>query len=136
MTAPAANDVMRAPLAAINCPKGTVEANLDTHLRLLEGAAPGDLALFPELSLTGTLDPSIAANYLARLDHPAVLKLVAATGSAGVCACFGIAERGPGGLPFITQVVAADGKLLGVQRKRYLGEGEGALTGGSGDAVL
>ena len=38
MTAPADNDVMRAQLAAINCPKGTVEANLDTHLRLLDTA--------------------------------------------------------------------------------------------------
>ena len=136
MTAPADNDVMRALLAAINCPKGAVEANLDTHLRLLDTAVPGDLVLFPEMSLTGYLDPSIAANSLARLDHPAVLKLVAATGSAGVCACFGIAERGPGGLPFITQVVAADGKLLGVQRKRYLGEGEEAFTAASGDAIF
>jgi predicted amidohydrolase len=127
---------MRALLAAINCPKGAVDANLDTHLRLLDTAARGDLVLFPEMSLTGYLDPNIAANSLLRLDHPAVLKLVAATGNAGACACFGIAERGPGGLPYITQVVAADGELLGVQRKRYLGEGEEAFTAANGDAVF
>jgi predicted amidohydrolase len=130
------NGVMRALLAAINCPKGAVDVNLDAHLQLLAGAAPGDLVLFPEMSLTGYLDPILSANSLARLDHPAVLALVAATGNAGVCACFGIAERGPDGLPYITQVVAADGKLLGVQRKRYLGEGEEAFTAASGDAVF
>jgi predicted amidohydrolase len=127
---------MRALLAAINCPKDDLAANLDAHAELLQSAAPGDLVLFPEMSLTGYQDPVIYAKRLVGLDHPAVLELVAATGNGGACACFGIAERGPDGLPYITQVVAADGKLLGVQRKRYLGEGEEAFTAASGDAVF
>jgi predicted amidohydrolase len=39
-------------------------------------------------------------------------------------------------VPHITQVVAADGNVLGIQRKRHLGEGEEAFTPGNGAAVL
>ena len=42
--------------------------------------------------------------------------------------CFGVAERAPDGSPFITQVVGTGGRVAGVQRKRYLGEGEEAYT--------
>jgi predicted amidohydrolase len=48
-------------LAAIRCDKGDVDGNLATHLRLLRSAAAAgcDLAVFPEMSLTGSVDPDI-----------------------------------------------------------------------------
>jgi hypothetical protein len=82
VTAVTDNDGMRALLAAINCPKGAVEANLDSHLRLMEGVAPRDLVLFPEMSLTGYLDPNIAANSLA--DGELLGLWIAEAGQAGV----------------------------------------------------
>jgi predicted amidohydrolase len=127
---------MRALLAAIRCAKGDVEANLARHLDLLaEAAARGcDLAVFPEMSLTGSVDPAAQPGRLVRLDDPGVESVMAA--STGTAACFGIAERGPGDRAFITQIVAAGGRMAGVQRKRHLGDGEQAFTAATGNAVF
>jgi predicted amidohydrolase len=117
---------MRAMLAAITCEKGDPDRNLAI---LAEAAAAGcDLALFPEMSLTGSADPGASPERLIPVDHPAVAALTRATDEYRVGACFGIAERGPGGLPHITQVFAGAGRVLGTQRKRHLGEGEQLFT--------
>jgi hypothetical protein len=51
---------MRVLLAALNAPKGEVAGNLERHLAVLERArAEGcELAVFPEFSLTGSVDPA------------------------------------------------------------------------------
>jgi predicted amidohydrolase len=53
---------VRALLAALRCPKGDVAGNLAAHVRLLSDAASAgcDLAVFPEMSLTGSVDPASA----------------------------------------------------------------------------
>ena len=126
---------MHALLAAINCPKGPIEANLTDHLTVLGTAKPGDLVLFPEMSLTGSVDPAIEPDRLVPLDDPSVRELTQAARS-GITVCFGIAERGPDGKPYITQIVAADGQLAGVQRKRHLGEHEEAFTAATQTAMF
>lgn len=129
---------MRVLLAAIRCEKGDVEGNLSAHLRLLADAASAgcELAVFPEMSLTGSADPAASPGRLVSLDHPAVVTLAGASGETGVGACFGVAERSPGGEPHITQVFAAAGRVAGVQRKRHLGEGEQSFTAASGSEVF
>lgn len=121
---------VRCLLAAITCEKGDVEGNLAAHLAVLADAAASgcDLAVFPEMSLTGSADPAVSPERLIGLDHPAVAALAQASGEAGVAACFGVAERHTGGEPHITQAVAAGGRVVGVQRKRHLGAGEEAFT--------
>lgn len=121
---------MRALLAAIRCHKDDLAQNLAAHLGLLaEAQAEGcELALFPEMSLTGSADPAAHPERLIGLDHPAVSALAEATGETGVGACFGVAERSPDGAPRISQVFAAGGRVAGVQRKRHLGEDEEAYT--------
>ena len=49
---------MRILLAAVTCEKGDVDGNLARHLEVLHEAAAAscDLALFPEMSLTGSVD--------------------------------------------------------------------------------
>jgi predicted amidohydrolase len=118
---------MHALLAAINCPKGPIKANLADHLAVLDPAKPGDLVLFPEMSLTGSVDPAADPDRLVPLDHPSVQALAEAA-TSGIGICFGIAERGAEGNPYITQIFAANAKIAGVQRKRHLGEGEEAFT--------
>jgi predicted amidohydrolase len=115
---------MRALLAAVRCEKGDVEGNLAAHRRLVDRAATEgcDLVLFPEMSLTGSVDPAVRPDRLISLDHPAVLALAGAA-RGGAAVCFGVAERSPSGQPYITQVVAAAGSITGVQRKRHLGQG-------------
>jgi predicted amidohydrolase len=116
---------MRALLAAIMCHKGEVEANLVTHLELIEQAARDacDIVVFPEFSLTGAVDPIADPERAIALDDPAVTALTAATREHDVTAVFGISERVGDGF-FITQAVATDGALVGAQRKRHLGEDE------------
>ena len=129
---------VRCLLAAIRCSKTEINGNLDVHLRVLgqARAAGCDLALFPEMSLTGSVEPAAHPERLIGLDHGAVAALAAATGEAGVAACFGIAERRADGEPHITQVVASGGGIIGVQRKRHLGDDEGAFTPAPRGAVV
>jgi len=127
---------MRALLAAVRCDKGAAEANLARHLGILAEATARscDLALFPEMSLTGSVDPGEHPDRLMTLDDPAIDALV--TASSGTAACFGIAERGPGGTAYITQIFAAGGRMTGVQRKRHLGDGEESFTSATGNTVF
>jgi NAD+ synthase (glutamine-hydrolysing) len=119
---------VRLLLAAMTCAKGDLGANLAAHLAVLERAAAAgvDVAVFPEMSLTGSVDPMTHPDRLVGLDHPAVAEVVAATGpaSGGVAAVFGVAERDG---PSIAQVAAVGGRVAAVQRKRHLGEGEEAF---------
>jgi len=128
---------VRCLLAAIRCEKGDVAANLAAHLDLVAqaGADGCQLAVFPEMSLTGSAEPATHPERLIPLTHPAVTELAGASRPAGVGICFGIAERASHG-PSITQVFAAAGRVAGVQRKRYLGEGEEAFTPAAASAVF
>ena len=88
------------------------------------------------MSLTGSVDPAVHPGRLVPADHPALVALARATGGTGTAACFGIAERSGRGDPYITQVVAAHGRVAGAQRKRHLGEGEEAFTAGTGSVIF
>jgi predicted amidohydrolase len=130
--------VVRCQLAAIRCEKGDVAANLAAHLELVADAAAAgsQLALFPEMSLTGSANPAANPERLIPPDHPAIAKLAEASGHSGVGVCFGVAERAPNGQPYITHVFAASGRVAGVQRKRHLGEDEEAYTAATESAVF
>jgi len=129
---------VRILLAAVRCEKGDAAANGAMHRALLaEAAAAGcDLALFPEMSLTGSVDPAARPDRLMSVADPAVTGLARAAAAAGVAACFGVAERTPDGGPYITQVLAVAGRVAGVQRKRHLGEGEEAFAPAAPAAVF
>jgi predicted amidohydrolase len=120
--------VVRVLLSALRCEKGALSDNLAEHRRVLRDARDAGcaLALFPEMSLTGSVDPAVHPEWLLTLDDHSVSALVACTRELRVAAVFGVAERHPDG-PFISQVVAAGGEIEGVQRKRRLGEGEEAF---------
>jgi len=128
---------MRLALAAMTCGKGEVERNLERHVDLLRTAANSgcDLAVFPEFSLTGSVDPIRAPHDLLSLDAAPVHALAAATKSTGVGAVFGLAEQVRGG-PHITQVYARGGEVVGVQRKRHLGEDEDGYVVAGDDAAF
>jgi predicted amidohydrolase len=123
-------------LAAITCEKGDLHANLAAHIDLLRRAAHAgcDLVVFPEFSLTGSIDPVRHPDDAIAVDHDAIEALVAATAEPGPAAVFGLSERS-GDDFFITQAVASDGRLIGAQRKRHLGEDEQTYSTGS-DALV
>ncbi len=118
----------------MHCPKGSLESNLARHRELLaEGRESGcDLVLLPEMSLTG-YRPNAAVS----LEDSAVIELVEST-AASPRLCFGLVEHsGPGRAPYITQVVATDGRVQAVHRKAGLGEGEdGPFVAGTPSGLL
>lgn len=120
---------MRVVLTAMNCPKGDLGGNLRAHLTAVDEASHlgADLVVFPEFSLTGSVDPTSNSTQPIRLDDPAVAELAAATGT--VAAVWGLAEHGRDAF-FITQVAAYGGVIVAVQRKRHLGEGEDGYSTG------
>ena len=86
---------MRILLAAITCAKDDPEANLAVHLELLHDARRQgcDLAVFPEMSLTGSVDPRRQPERLVAIDDDLVRSVVDGTRRTQVAASFGIAER-------------------------------------------
>ncbi|MDQ1462041.1 MAG: hypothetical protein QOI08_3525, partial [Actinomycetota bacterium] len=103
---------MKALLTAVNCPKGEIERNTRRHLALLsEGAERGaDIVVFPEMSLTGSVDPVHWPGDAIALTHPALNEIAAATARLGVAALVGVAES-CGADVYITQVLIARGRV-------------------------
>ena len=132
------DECVRVLLAALQCHKGDLSRNLSSHLQIVVEAKSGgcDLVLFPEMSLTGSVDPARNPEHTISLNHQAVLQLARASGESGVGICFGIAERGSRSQAHITQVFASDGRVVGVQRKRHLGEGEEGFSAVSSSSAF
>lgn len=129
---------LRVTLAAICCQKGDLAGNLAAHHRVLRESrqAGCQIAVFPEMSLTGSVDPAAHPGRLLPLDSAPVAGLTALTGQHSVAAVFGLAERSEAGRAHITQGYARGGRLAGVYRKRHLGEDEQAYTPGTGPALF
>jgi predicted amidohydrolase len=121
-------------LAAITAHKQDNDANFATHVATLELAAEHscDVVVFPEFSLTGSVDPIHRPEGTVAIDSELVSDLVAAAGRVGVAAVFGIAERAEEAC-YITQLYAENGELRGTYRKRQLGEDEDGY--GIGDKI-
>jgi len=128
---------MRILLAALNAPKGDLDGNLASHAAMLEQARVQgcQVAVFPELSLTGSVDPRRHPERALTVDAEPVGALLEATSRTGVAAVFGIAERA-GPLFHISQLYGHDGRLGGVYRKRHLGEGEEGYQPGHDTGVF
>lgn len=127
---------MRVLLAAFHAVKGDAAANLRRHVETLERAAEQgcDLAVFPEFSLTGSIDPTRRSEQTVPVDSAPVRALVAATQQTSVGAIFGLAERADDGF-YITQLYAHSGQLVSRYRKRHLGRGEAAYRAGAGEGI-
>jgi predicted amidohydrolase len=128
---------LRILVAATEAQKGDLDGNLARHLAMLEQArAQGcQLAVFPELSLTGSVDPRAHPERALPVEAEPVRALLAATWRMGVAAVFGIAERA-GPAFHIAQLYGHDGRLGGVYRKRHLGEGEEGYRPGEDPGVF
>jgi predicted amidohydrolase len=123
---------VKALLTALRCPKGELETNARRHIARLEaGAARGArIVVFPEMSLTGSVDPINWPGRAVPRTHPAIDDIAGATMRLGVAALFGIAEACDGDV-YITQLLADGGRVVGHYRKRTLGEDEESYRVGS-----
>ena len=123
---------MRVLLASINCQKAEIELNLEIHKRVIREASDAacDLVVFPEMSLTGYLDPAIHSEYCLDLDSPYIAALVKYGEEHSVDILFGIAELGTDDNFYISQIHASSGAIFGIYRKRHLADNESAFTAG------
>lgn len=83
-------------------------------------AAGCHVVIFPEAHLSGYADPLRFPGAARSCEAPEVAAFVALTGRHGIAAAGGFLETNPGGLPFLTQVLAQDGALIGVYRKNHI----------------
>ena len=110
---------MRVALVQMRCAKGKVDANLEAHATLIrEAAGRGVQAIcFPEMSITGYIDPARWPGAVLTLDSAPIRRFVAMTSGNDLLAVAGLVEQNPDGKPFITQIAARRGTLTGVYRK-------------------
>lgn len=122
--------MLRIGLVQMRCEKGDIAANLGAIAAYLRtGRERGidmergiDIMCFPEGSITGYVDPRRYPEAVLSLSDPAIAQFAALTRTGPVTALAGIIERNPDGLPYITQIVARDGEVLGFLRKRTIPE--------------
>lgn len=101
---------------------GDVQANLDTHLRMIERASEQsvDLLVFPELSLTGyqvqDLVPEVAIH--AEANDPVFGRLLDA--SHALDFCFGFVHQDARNRFYITSAYLSQGECLHLHHKIYL----------------
>ena len=128
---------LRIGLVQMRCEKGAISANLDAIAAYLrDGAEEGtEIMCLPEASITGYVDPTRYPEAVVEVEGPEVARFVALTRDLPLTAIAGIIEANPGGKPFITQVVAREGRLLGFYRKRTIPYDEAALYAPGADCV-
>lgn len=117
-------------LVQMRSEKGDLAQNLGASAAALQRAerSGATVAVFPEASLTGYVDPSRYPHAALRLGGPEVAALVALTRGSPLTVIAGLLEARPEGeLPYLTQIVARDGALLGAYRKRTIPPDEAHL---------
>jgi predicted amidohydrolase len=115
-------NTMSIALVQMRCEKGAIDANLAAIQSYLQEAISRDVDIicFPEMSITGYIDPSRQPEAILRLDGPEVARFLAMTRGAQITVLAGLVEANPNGKPFISQIVAHDGTLLNSYRKKTI----------------
>lgn len=114
--------VLRLALAQINAIVGDIDGNKEKIVGFIAEAAKAgaDIAIFPELSLTGYPPEDLLLKpHFLRRSMEALEEVAAATGD--IYAVVGFAEEpGTGGLPSNSAALLANGQVLSVYRKTHL----------------
>lgn len=121
-------------LVQMHCPKGEAQTNLTTTQKYIKEAASKnvDFICFPEMSITGYINSNNFPEALLSLDSSEITRFIKMTENNNVTAIAGIAEKNPNGQPFITQIIAHRGALLGYYRKINIVKDEkGLFSSGS-----
>ncbi len=116
-------------LVQMHCHKGKIEKNLSITEEYIKKAVYRniDFICFPEMSITGYINKTNFPKSLLKLDSPEIKQFLKMTANNNIVAIAGIAEENPGKQPFITQVIAHKGKMLGYYRKINIAKDEKGL---------
>ena len=117
---------LRIALVQMFCEKGTIEQNMALMADYIEEAESRsiDIIGFPEASLTGYHEPVRFPKAVLSLDGPEVAELLKLTEGRNLTVLAGIIEENSDGLPYITHIIARNGKIIGYHRKMYDGDNE------------
>ena len=117
---------MKIALIQMSSAKGKVAQNLEQTLFFIQTARQNgaEIIVFPEMNLTGYFTKEKYSDKCLSLDSAEVKKVIEM--SNGMTIVFGIAEE-KDGKKYISQVVAQDGKILGVYRKNNIKDNETLL---------
>lgn len=120
---------LKLALVQMRCEKGAIDANLAAMAAYVRAAGEhgAEIVCFPEASITGYITATTHPDALVDVDGPVVARFVAMTRGTKLTVLAGIIERNPGGKPYITQIVARDGKVLAVYRKVTIPDEEAHL---------
>src|SRR5215831_3894426 len=99
---------LRLSLVQMRCEKGAIEENLAAIAAYLrEGAHHDvDIVCFPEMSITGYVEPRQHPEAVLSLDGPEVARFLALTQGAEMTVIAGLVEQNLVGKPLITQIAA------------------------------
>lgn len=123
---------LRIGLVQMRCEKAAIAGNLQEISHHLDAARERrlDIIGFPEMSITGYADPTRYPQAVISLDGPELRRFLELTHGCPATVLAGLIEANTGqvtgspGKPFITQVAARDGALLGFYRKRTIVDDE------------
>ncbi|WP_163572384.1 nitrilase-related carbon-nitrogen hydrolase [Fodinicola feengrottensis] len=93
--------LLKIALVQQNCPKGAVAANLAATADYVRDST-ADIICFPEMSLTGYLQPEEQPEAMLTLESPEVRDFCLQTAHRPITAVAGLVERNPAGRPYIT----------------------------------
>jgi predicted amidohydrolase len=113
---------LRLALAQMRSEKGDWEGNLQRAEQYTKQAAAVGchIIVLPEMSLSGYADPSKFPHAVQTLDSPWIERFVSLTTRYDIAASGGFIEANPQGKPYITQVLAQGGRIVGVYRKVHV----------------
>lgn len=120
---------LKIALAQMRCEKGDWPGNLRRAEELMaQASAQGcDIVVFPEMALSGYCDPRRFPEAVQPLDSPLVRQFVNLTARYPIAASGGFIEAKPEGKPYITQLLAKGGRIVGTYRKVNVVEEEAEL---------
>jgi predicted amidohydrolase len=118
--------LIRIGLIQMRCEKAAMSENLPCTAHYYREAVKrgADIVGFPEMNITGYADPTRYPDAILRLDGPEVAQVLAMTHGQPATLLAGLIEANPPGKPFITQIVARDGQLVGLYRKTTIKDEE------------
>lgn len=109
-------------LVQMRSEKADIAGNLRSMREYIAAGSAGgaDIVCFPEMNITGYIDPAEHPEAVLTRDHAAVTQAVEYSAEYAVCVIAGFVEHNLEGKPFITQFAAYKGECLGFYRKKTI----------------
>ncbi|MDQ7797396.1 MAG: carbon-nitrogen hydrolase family protein [Candidatus Edwardsbacteria bacterium] len=113
-------------LIQMRCEKAAIDENIKEMRRYLGQAkdAKADIVCFPEMNITGYIDPRQHREAVISRDHPAIKEINGLSREYHTTIIAGFVEQNNADKPFITQFVAEGGSIKGYYRKKTVKDEE------------